>query len=324
MILIYQLLSRRDCQSCSAGWRLTKFPSVFLLPSLLLRNVKVHTGRKWRWHEMIDDTYLCSQFFDVQRKDFWEMFIHHNTTIALIALSWTAHFTRVIRGLSDLKFTFDVCFQQVGTLVILVHDCSDHLLEFAKLLKYTGFQSSCDIFFGLFAVTWVVTRCQQQQHLMQKVWQRLLFQMRCISCLDPILYGSWCGQLLRALPPLLPLPRPPGPPAVAQPHLDLHAGQGDQKCHHPAGRSRQSQRQWIVLHGRAGRELQSGCEEEGLIFDKAAMALLSPLVQILHCKRQCQCRLRWYCSSLNQELCCTITPLPSHIQFRGRYQSKNV
>ena len=43
--------------------------------------------------------------------------------------------------------------------MILVHDCSDHLLEFAKLLKYTGFQHCCDIFFGLFAVTWIVTRC---------------------------------------------------------------------------------------------------------------------------------------------------------------------
>ena len=42
--------------------------------------------------------------------------------------------------------------------MILVHDCSDHLLEFAKLLKYTGFQHCCDIFFGLFAVTWIVTR----------------------------------------------------------------------------------------------------------------------------------------------------------------------
>ena len=41
----------------------------------------------------------------MQRKDFWEMFIHHNTTIALIALSWTAHFTRVIR-LSAMKFSF--------------------------------------------------------------------------------------------------------------------------------------------------------------------------------------------------------------------------
>jgi len=86
-------------------------------------------------------TLSISQFFDVKRKDFWEMFIHHNTTILLIALSWTAHFTRV------------------GTLVILVHDCSDHLLEFAKLLKYTGFQNACDVFFGLFALTWIVTRC---------------------------------------------------------------------------------------------------------------------------------------------------------------------
>ena len=114
----------------------------------------------------------------MQRKDFWEMFIHHNTTIALIALSWTAHFTRVIRS-TLLKAQYeDFCLcssfldrnvfntnvlntlnaQQVGTLVILVHDCSDHLLEFAKLLKYTGFQHCCDIFFGLFAVTWIVTR----------------------------------------------------------------------------------------------------------------------------------------------------------------------
>jgi ceramide synthetase len=69
------------------------------------------------------------------------MFIHHNVTIALIGLSWTAHFTRV------------------GTLIILVHDCSDHLLELAKMLKYTGYQKTCDIFFVLFAVTWIVTRC---------------------------------------------------------------------------------------------------------------------------------------------------------------------
>ena len=45
---------------------------------------------------------MCSQFFDVKRKDFWEMFIHHNTTILLIALSWTAHFTRVTNRKSQI------------------------------------------------------------------------------------------------------------------------------------------------------------------------------------------------------------------------------
>ena len=55
---------------------------------------------------------LCiSQFFDVKRKDFWEMFIHHVTTIALMAFSWTCNLTRV------------------GTLVLVIHDCADIFLE---------------------------------------------------------------------------------------------------------------------------------------------------------------------------------------------------
>jgi ceramide synthetase len=31
---------------------------------------------------------VITQFFDVRRKDFWEMFIHHLTTIALMGFSW--------------------------------------------------------------------------------------------------------------------------------------------------------------------------------------------------------------------------------------------
>ena len=55
---------------------------------------------------------LCiSQFFDVKRKDFWEMFIHHVTTIALMGFSWTCNLTRV------------------GTLVLVIHDCADIFLE---------------------------------------------------------------------------------------------------------------------------------------------------------------------------------------------------
>jgi len=82
-----------------------------------------------------------SQFFDVRRKDFWEMFIHHNTTIALMMFSWTTHSHRI------------------GTLVLIVHDCADHLLELAKMFRYTRYQKTCDAVFVLFAITWVVTRC---------------------------------------------------------------------------------------------------------------------------------------------------------------------
>ena len=83
---------------------------------------------------------IFSQFFDVKRKDFWEMFVHHNTTILLIMFSWTAHFTRI------------------GTLVMLVHDCADPLLELAKLLRYANFRKVCDAVFVLFSLVWVVTR----------------------------------------------------------------------------------------------------------------------------------------------------------------------
>ena len=81
-----------------------------------------------------------SQFFDVRRKDFWEMFIHHNTTIALMMFSWTTHSHRI------------------GSLVLIVHDCADHLLELAKMFRYTRYQRTCDAVFVLFAITWVVTR----------------------------------------------------------------------------------------------------------------------------------------------------------------------
>jgi len=81
-----------------------------------------------------------SQFFDVRRKDFWEMFIHHQTTIALMMFSWTTHSHRI------------------GTLVLIVHDCADHLLELAKMFRYTRYQKTCDAVFVLFAITWVVTR----------------------------------------------------------------------------------------------------------------------------------------------------------------------
>ena len=47
-----------------------------------------------------------SQFFDVKRKDFVEMFIHHLTTIALLSFSWTCNLTRLIDKmlcLNDIK-----------------------------------------------------------------------------------------------------------------------------------------------------------------------------------------------------------------------------
>jgi len=140
------------------GWRGFYYSSVFLYGCSVLwnkpwlwdikhcwYNYPLHRidSDVW-WYYMVELSFywaLCiSQFFDVKRKDFWEMFIHHVTTIALMGFSWTCNLTRV------------------GTLVLVIHDCADIFLEAAKLCKYTNYQKLCDLLFACFALTWVVTR----------------------------------------------------------------------------------------------------------------------------------------------------------------------
>lgn len=83
---------------------------------------------------------LVSQFFDVKRKDFVAMFVHHIATIFLIGGSYAVNFV------------------PIGCLVLLCHDVSDVFLESAKLMKYAGFQLMADIGFGFFAVSWLIFR----------------------------------------------------------------------------------------------------------------------------------------------------------------------
>jgi hypothetical protein len=101
------------------------------------------TNDVW-WYYMIELAYywscIISQFFDVQRKDFWEMFLHHIATIGLLVLSWTCNFFKV------------------GTLVLWVHDQADVFLESAKVFKYLGWNALADILFYGFAISWMVTR----------------------------------------------------------------------------------------------------------------------------------------------------------------------
>lgn len=69
-----------------------------------------------------------SQFFDVKRKDFWQMFIHHIATLTLMYFSWICNLTRI------------------GSLVLLVHDCADIFLEVTTLILFffCYFTSSID------------------------------------------------------------------------------------------------------------------------------------------------------------------------------------
>lgn len=96
------------------------------------------------WHYMLELAFYWSlfitQFFDVKRKDFWEMFVHHVATLLLLILSWSVHMHRM------------------GSLVLLVHDVCDHWLELAKLFRYSGWTRACDGSFVMFTVTWAFSR----------------------------------------------------------------------------------------------------------------------------------------------------------------------
>lgn len=83
---------------------------------------------------------IVTQFFDVKRKDFWQMFLHHILTLVLLSLSWVCNLHRV------------------GSLVLAVHDCADIFLEAAKITKYANYQKLCDAIFALLTVVWIVTR----------------------------------------------------------------------------------------------------------------------------------------------------------------------
>jgi len=141
------------------GWRLVFYTGIFSYGLAVLWN------KSWFWdinvcwvdypkHKISFDVWLYymlemafywslsfSQFFDVKRKDFWEMFIHHQATIALIMFSWTTHFVRM------------------GTLVLIVHDVGDPLLELAKLLRYANYSKLSEAVLVVFTPIWVISRC---------------------------------------------------------------------------------------------------------------------------------------------------------------------
>lgn len=96
------------------------------------------------WYHMIELTFywslLVSQFFDVKRKDFGQMFTHHVATILLLSLSWAVNLVRI------------------GSLVLLIHDVADVFLEGAKLARYANKPRVCDALFVVFTLVWIVSR----------------------------------------------------------------------------------------------------------------------------------------------------------------------
>ncbi|QRW19041.1 TLC domain protein [Rhizoctonia solani] len=76
-----------------------------------------------------------------RRKDHFQMLAHHIITIALITGSYISHFTRI------------------GIAVLVIMDFCDIILPLAKMLLYLELPSVLpDTVFGLFVVSWLVTR----------------------------------------------------------------------------------------------------------------------------------------------------------------------
>ncbi|KAF9640811.1 hypothetical protein BFW01_g12617 [Lasiodiplodia theobromae] len=75
-----------------------------------------------------------------RRKDHWQMFTHHIITSALVSMSYSYYQTKV------------------GNVILCLMDVVDIFLAGAKLLKYLGFQTACDIGFGVFIASWVIAR----------------------------------------------------------------------------------------------------------------------------------------------------------------------
>jgi len=144
---------------CEGGWRFIFYSSVFLygLQVLASKPWLWDTGACWAeypyhtmesdvwWYYMIELGFYWSlsitQWIDVKRKDFLQNFVHHNVTILLMMFSWSCHFTRI------------------GSLVLIIHDCSDPLLELAKLCKYAKRDQVAEVVFGVFTVLWCTMRC---------------------------------------------------------------------------------------------------------------------------------------------------------------------
>jgi hypothetical protein len=83
---------------------------------------------------------IFSQFIDIKRKDFYQMFVHHIVTILLIFTS------------------FAIGHIRIGVVIMCLHDAGDYWLEAAKVFNYAKRQKLCDGLFVVFAVVFLITR----------------------------------------------------------------------------------------------------------------------------------------------------------------------
>ncbi|KAK4284606.1 hypothetical protein QN277_001413 [Acacia crassicarpa] len=78
--------------------------------------------------------------WETRRKDFSVMMSHHIITVILIGTSYVTSFFRI------------------GSIVLALHDASDVFMEAAKIFKYSEREFFASVFFGFFALSWLILR----------------------------------------------------------------------------------------------------------------------------------------------------------------------
>ena len=94
-----------------------------------------------------------------RRKDHWQMFSHHIITTALISSCYCYHFTRIGNFILVIMDVVDLFFPvRVQRCPRAIAASRANQAQVAKCLKYTGHNTLCDVFFGIFMVSWFIAR----------------------------------------------------------------------------------------------------------------------------------------------------------------------
>ncbi|XP_042334528.1 ceramide synthase 4 isoform X1 [Sceloporus undulatus] len=143
---------------CEASWRFTYYVTSFCTGVAILYNKPWFWDHRECWvgypqqpllpsifgYYMLQLSFYCSLVvtlpFDIKRKDFHEQIVHHAATIFLISFSYCANYIRI------------------GTLVMIIHDAPDCILEPTKIFNYLKWRRTCDALFLTFSALFLLTR----------------------------------------------------------------------------------------------------------------------------------------------------------------------
>jgi acyl-CoA-dependent ceramide synthase len=147
-----------------------------------------------KWYYLVQFAFWLQQIVVVniekRRKDHVQMFTHHIITCALIFTSYGYHQTKV------------------GNLILCLMDAVDIIFPFAKILKYLKWTKTCDVTFGVFMVTWLLTRHVSYMAVCWSIYAHIP---------EEIQYGCYRGGDLDLEGPL---PVPSGFDHLTQPFRD--------------------------------------------------------------------------------------------------------